>query len=117
MRIKSLRNNLKALVIACFVWMLFTACVISPIRAASDTVQPLRIYRYAENVTINANASNDGSNGYSGSASASWVLPNCNLDVYISTDQNLWTFTWSGAYFIVVPLPAPYMGLGTSWHV
>lgn len=68
-----------------------------------------RIIRYT--VTVNV------SDGYSGSASATWVIPNCQLDMYISTDQNMWTFTWGGGWYIVVPLPAVFCRYASFWEV
>jgi hypothetical protein len=113
-----LRKELKTLALACIISLLSTGCAIYPIKATSDATQqikPLRIYKYVANVTIDANASDSGD--YSGSASATWVTPNCDLEVNIDLDSNVWTFTWTGAYYIILPLPAPFFKAGSNWKV
>jgi hypothetical protein len=113
--IKNRRENMNKYVLCLAVCLAFILAL--PVQARPQTrsthivgknVSSLKIYRYSEVVTINA--SDPADDTYSGSANCPWVIPNCDLDVAIDLDTNVWTFMWSGSDVIVAPSPAALMG-------
>lgn len=45
-------------------------------------------------------------NAQTGHSECPWALPTCSMDVYLDTNNHIWTIKWDSAGYVAVPLPA-----------